>query len=249
MSAKLLVIFDMDGTLVDSEPIASHAMLHVLPQLGEPVDALLRRYRGWRFARVMADIESRLGLRLPEGFEMMVRERMSELFPHMLKPMPGAAQALRALSEHRIPFCVASNGPLFKMREALALSGLAAWLEPNLFSAYEVGAWKPDPTLFLSAARAMGFQPDECVVVEDSEVGVRAALAANMRCLHFVPADLPLGINDSLLDAAQYPVTARFARMDELAGLLADSAASGGGSTSGNATGGNATGGAAAGGA
>lgn len=85
------------------------------------------------------------------------------------------------------PRCVASSGPVTKIRHALAVSGLSAYFNDNIFSAYEVGAWKPDPGLFLHAARAMGFRPEQCIVVEDSDVGIAAARAAGMRGLRYDP--------------------------------------------------------------
>ncbi len=180
----LLVIFDLDGTLVDSETLCNQAFLDLLPALSDPVEALVDRYRGAKLAVTMRDIESRLGTALPDNFEKLYRQRVAELFAADLKPMPGAADMLAAL-EH--PFCIASSGPPAKIAHSLALTGLAPYFGDRIFSAYTVGSWKPDPGLFLHAAARMGFTPAQCVVVEDSAVGLAAAAAAGMRVLHYAP--------------------------------------------------------------
>jgi HAD superfamily hydrolase (TIGR01509 family) len=81
----------------------------------------------------------------------------------------------------RVPFCVASNGPRSKTELTLEITGLLPLFAGRVYSAYEVGAWKPDPGLFLHAANAMGAAPQRCAVVEDSEPGVLAGLAADMQ--------------------------------------------------------------------
>jgi beta-phosphoglucomutase-like phosphatase (HAD superfamily) len=80
---------------------------------------------------------------------------------------------------------------MLKIRQALNVSGLAAYFGDAIFSAYDVGSWKPDPGLFLHSAGKMGFPPHQCVVVEDSAVGIQAAVAAGMRPLHFSPSQAP----------------------------------------------------------
>ncbi len=103
-----------------------------------------------------------------------------------LKPVAGAKALLQSLS---LPRCTASNAPVEKTKRQLALTGLAEFFGDNLFSAYAVNAWKPDPALFLYAANAMGFEPRDCLVVEDSPVGVEAALAAGIPVVHYDPED------------------------------------------------------------
>jgi HAD superfamily hydrolase (TIGR01509 family) len=182
--SEFCVIFDLDGTLVDSERQSSQAFLDLLPELDEPVDALVRRYRGMRLAPVLADIEARLGRKLPEEFTPSYRRRVAELFDRELEPMPGAEQLLRSLS---VPFCIASAGPPEKIRHSLGRTGLAPRFGERVFSSYVVGSWKPEPGLFLHAANALGFSPEQCIVVEDSDPGLIAAQAAGMRSIHFAP--------------------------------------------------------------
>lgn len=178
------VIFDLDGTLVDSEGLCHQAMLDLLPELAEPVAALTERYRGVKLDAIMADLAARIGRALPEDFELRYRARVSVLFEDRLKPVAGVEEMLASL---RCAKCVASGGPPDKIRQSLSLSGLAEHFGDKVFSSYVVKSWKPDPGLFLHAARAMGYRLQRCVVVEDSDVGITAALAAGMTAMRFTP--------------------------------------------------------------
>jgi HAD superfamily hydrolase (TIGR01509 family) len=183
------ILFDLDGTLVDSEALCNQAYLDLLPALEDSVEILVERYRGRKLALILADIEHRLGQKLPEDFEHRYRQRVAELFASELRPTPGTPEMLEAL---RHPRCVVSSGPREKIRQALEITGLAAFFGENIFSSYEVGSWKPEPGLLLYAAGVMGFSPEECIVVEDSEVGIVAATAAGMRALQYAPGgELP----------------------------------------------------------
>lgn len=180
----ICVIFDLDGTLIDSEGICNQAFLDLLPQLNDTVASLTARYRGKKLALILADIEHRLGQTLPSAFEARYRQRVAELFSHELKPMPGVFEMLEHIS---FPKCIASSGPPLKIRQALQISGLAPYFGDNIFSSYEVGSWKPEPGLFQHAASAMGFMPSQCAVVEDSDVGIEAAEAAGMAAFQYMP--------------------------------------------------------------
>ena len=172
------IIFDMDGTLVDSEGLSARAFLELLPELSYYEAEMAARYRGKKLAVIMAALEQEIGRELAEDFEPRYREIVARLFQSELQPIPGAADMLASL---QLPFCIASNGPLFKMRQALGVTGLARFFEGRMFSAYDVGVWKPEPGLFLHAAAAMGAAPPDCMVVEDTWLGVEAGLAAGMR--------------------------------------------------------------------
>ncbi|ATG89883.1 HAD-IA family hydrolase [Methylomonas koyamae] len=182
--ANICIIFDLDGTLVDSEGLCNQAFLDLLPQLNDTVESLIQRYRGKKLASILVDIESRLCQSLPDTFEQHYRQRVAELFSRELKPMPGVLEMLEATN---FPKCIASSGPPLKIRQALQVSGLAPYFGDDIFSSYEVGSWKPEPGLFQYAASAMGFMPSQCVVVEDSGVGIEAAEAAGMKAFQYVP--------------------------------------------------------------
>lgn len=181
---RLCVIFDLDGTLVDSESLCNQALLDLLPDLDEPIDTLVARHRGRKLAQIFAEVQKRLQRQLPQDFETTYRARVSDLFSTALRPSPGAQVMLGSL---KYPCCVASSGPLTKIKQALHVTGLERYFSNQVYSSYEVNSWKPDPGLFLHAAREMRFLPSECVVVEDSEVGIQAASHAGMMALHYSP--------------------------------------------------------------
>ena len=145
---------------------------------------------------------------MPSDFERAYRERVEVLFDRELKTMPGVTDMLRLL---RGPVYVASSGPLHKMRLALKTAGIASFFGDQLYSSYEVGSWKPEPGLFPHAASSMGFAPEYCVVVEDSEVGVQAACATGIPAFQYLPDD----------GAAAHPRGVPFADMVDLPELLA----------------------------
>jgi HAD superfamily hydrolase (TIGR01509 family) len=179
-----LVIFDCDGVLVDSEPITTATWVAALAEFGLTwtADDLDRSYRGGKLADVVAAAEAALGGPLPGDFVERFRERLYERLRIDVRPVPGIHEALDAL-----PYatCVASNGPRAKMEATLGSTGLMARFEGRVFSAYDIDSFKPEPGLFLHAARTCGVAPARCVVVEDSDTGIRAARAAGMTVLAF----------------------------------------------------------------
>lgn len=179
-----LVIFDCDGVLVDSEPLEGLVMVNALRELGleMSLDEWIATYKGWKLADCLAQLGTRLGRPLPGDFTVNYRARSAEAFQRELQAMPGVPEALARIP---VPMCVASNGPREKIILNLTITGLLRYFEQRVFSAYEIDSWKPDPGLFLHAAVSCGVPPTECVVVEDSETGVRAGVAAGMRVLAY----------------------------------------------------------------
>lgn len=183
-AAPRLVIFDCDGVLVDSEPIASRLLAEALTELGFPLtqQQVLERYTGISMRAVLAKIEAEWGQPLPADFAAQMRERDYAVFRRELRPVPGVPETLAQLTDAK---CVASSGTPEKMALTLGVTGLMPHFAPHVFSATMVERGKPAPDLFLHAARAMGADPQACVVVEDSVAGIRAGLAAGMRVLGF----------------------------------------------------------------
>lgn len=149
------LIFDCDGTLVDSEELGFEVIHEQALRLGVSFldGEALAAFRGRSMSNCLAAIESRLGYSLPSGFEAHLREEMATCFRNRLQPMPGASFVLEKLT---IPFCVATNGPRSKTELTLGLTGLLRYFDGKLVSAYEVGHFKPDPRLFLAAAQLLG---------------------------------------------------------------------------------------------
>ena len=174
-----LVIFDCDGVLIDSEPIANRVLVEQLRKVGIVLSEseVMCRFIGRTRDQCLALASEMAGRDLPERF---AEDWDAALFTAMrseVKAVPGVMEVLRQL---RIPYCVASNGMLPRMRIALEAAGLLPFFQGRLFSATQVANPKPAPDLFLHAAEAMNAPPAGCVVVEDTTTGVRAARAARM---------------------------------------------------------------------
>ncbi|MEV7197903.1 HAD family hydrolase [Streptomyces sp. NPDC093510] len=210
-----LVIFDNDGVLVDSEPLSNTILAGYLTELGHPTsyEDSLRDYMGAAVHRVHDLVLERSGQRLPEDFDDVFHSRVFAAFERELKPVEGAVDVLEKLAADGVAYCLASSGSHERIRVGHQKAGLDKWFdEGRVFSSQDVGRGKPAPDLFLYAAERMGVAPEKCVVVEDSPLGVQAAVAAGMDVLGFTamtPAERLVG------------ATALFGDMRELADLLA----------------------------
>jgi HAD superfamily hydrolase (TIGR01509 family) len=178
------ILFDSDGTLVDSEPLTFRVLVEWLERFGAVPDAdeLHLRYRGWKLGNVLAELEREHGFELPADFEPRFREHQRERFDAELEPIPGVPELLRNLRQAR---AVVTSGPLAKVRKALAVTGLDIHFGNHVYSAYEVGIWKPDPGIYLHAAADMGFQPARCLAIEDSPIGLQAAVESGIPTVFF----------------------------------------------------------------
>ena len=187
MPAQSLLIFDCDGVLIDSEPIACRAEAACLAELGILVsaDELIDRYLGISMVTMLADLETRLDRSLPAlppDFADTLRQRVAAAFDAELRPMAGIEAVLQALPH---PRCVASSSAPERLRHSLSLTGLLDYFDPHVFSATQVARGKPAPDLFLFVAQRMGAAAARCIVIEDSLPGVQAAAAAGMRVIGF----------------------------------------------------------------
>lgn len=187
MSAALCLLFDSDGTLVDSEILLAEVMAEVLPRFGLPFTAhqYMQEFRGVRFLAIVLELESRHGALTDERRHVLEEDMRSLMEARMrqeLQAIDGMPEALDRLNGY--PRAVVSNGPERKIRCAMLSTGLAHHFGDNLFSAYALGVWKPDPALYLKAAHCMGFPPERCVVIDDASVGVAAGLDAGMHVVH-----------------------------------------------------------------
>tara|TARA_B100000809_G_scaffold266794_1_gene331643 strand:+ start:16258 stop:16899 length:642 start_codon:yes stop_codon:yes gene_type:complete len=169
------VIFDCDGVLVDTEDISIGTLVQMGNKLGANIDFefAMVNFLGKSLEYCFEFIEQRCKERFPDDFEKQYRTISFERFQNELQPIEGVKKMIKKLE---IPFCVASNGPLNKMQLNLKTVGLDALFGDHMFSAYQIHKFKPDPALFLHAAATLGFKPEECVVIEDSDVGVKAAI-------------------------------------------------------------------------
>lgn len=191
-----LVIFDCDGVLVDTEPVANRLLARVLSEEGFAVsyEECRSLFVGRTMDAVRAHVEAAFGRALREDWTPYIRDRTLEAFAEGIEPVPGAPDVIHALRAQGLSYCVASSGKFEKMRFTLGMTGLLPLVEDMLFSAEEVRAGKPAPDLFLHAASRMGHEPSRCLVIEDSVPGVQAAVRAGMAVIGYA--------GDPLTDAA-----------------------------------------------
>lgn len=178
------VIFDFDGTLVDSEPNYFQANRALLAQHGIPFDETdNQRYVGASSLDMMHDFVARHGLPGPPRALVEQRDRLYlAIAEGSTRVFPGMLRFLDLVQGSRLPVAVASGSSLAVIRRLLAVVGLADRFD-QVLSAEQVARGKPAPDVFLEAARRLRQAPRSCVVVEDSAPGVAAAFRAGMRCI------------------------------------------------------------------
>ena len=174
------IIFDCDGTLVDSEDVTNRIIAEMAGELGITMSGAEATsiFGGKTIDEVLYKMRELSGNEVPDGWLERLIKNVSLAWKKELVPVEGAQDLLKTLS---IPICVASNGEPLHVRESLELTGLIDFFEDRIYTASDIGIPKPAPDLFLYAAKKMGFEPSECVVVEDSITGVMAAVRAKMK--------------------------------------------------------------------
>ncbi|HET6964575.1 MAG TPA: HAD family phosphatase [Acidimicrobiales bacterium] len=188
-----LVIFDNDGVLVDSERLANKVLAGILSDLWRPTtfDQCVATYLGGTIARVRALVEEESGGPLPSDFEDRYYRELFAAFDSGLAAVRGVTGVVDRLAVAGTRFCVASSGSRQRIERSLRQVGLWDRFQGRAFSAEEVASGKPAPDLFLHAAASTGADPAATVVVEDSPLGVEAALAAGMAVIGFAAVTPP----------------------------------------------------------
>lgn len=210
-----LIIFDNDGVLVDSEPLANRVLARLLTDLGHPTtyEESTKNYMGTSLHYVHESVQERSGRPLPPDFDATYHARVFEAFRRDLRQVPGVVDVIEKLRADGVPYCVASSGSHEKINVALRTTGLDGLFTGNtIFSSQDVDRGKPAPDLFLHAAKAMGVSPEQCAVIEDSPAGVEAARAAGMDVYGFTAMTPPSKLANA---------TALFHQMGTLPDLLA----------------------------
>jgi HAD superfamily hydrolase (TIGR01509 family) len=213
-----LVIFDCDGVLVDSERICVRVDVEVLAEMGCAFsrDEVVELFVGSSTEVCRAILEEHLGRPVEDGWHRRYAHRYDEALLAELTAVDGVEVALDGLT---VPCCVASNSGHETIRRNLRTTGLLArFADGRVFSATDVARGKPEPDLFLHAARTLGVDPSRCAVVEDSPYGVQAARAAGMRAFGYCG-----GLTRA--ERLEGPGTVVFADMRDLPALLAGAAA------------------------
>ena len=185
------VVFDMDGVLVDSEPVWEEVRRAVVAEHGgrwaPDAQQRLMGMNTAEWARYLSD-ELRVGLR-PDAVADLVVRRMGERYAADLPMLPGAVDAVRRAAD-RWPLGLASSSPRVLIDAVLAAAGIADLFAATV-SSDEVERGKPAPDVYLTAAARLDVAPHRCAAVEDSSNGLRAAAAAGLRVIAVPRPDHP----------------------------------------------------------
>ena len=205
------IIFDCDGTLVDSEHVTNQIIAEMAGELGISMtgDEATATFGGKTLDAVLYKMRELSGKEIPDDWLPRLIKKVSEAWKTELNPVNGVRELLENLN---IPICIASNGEPIHINQSLEITGLRDFFDGNIFSASDVGIPKPAPDLFLYAAKKMGFKPEQCVVIEDSISGVMAASRAKIKVYGLVK----MCSAEELENAGAIP----FTNMQELSALL-----------------------------
>lgn len=184
----LAYIFDMDGVIIDSEPIHFEVDIETMEHYGLSIThEQLERFVGMTNPEMWAILKQEYPLTdtVEEIIEVQLASKISKLRASNLTPIDGIAQLLHELNRSNIPIGLASSSPRRFITEVLSKFQIERYFQA-VVSGEEVDKGKPAPDVYYEAARQLGVAPESCVVIEDSRNGIRAAKAAGMKCIGFV---------------------------------------------------------------
>lgn len=205
------VFFDCDGTLVDSELLCTQAYVNTFAQFGAELSLqeMFEKYKGVKLYDIIAEVCAEHGLSATkEVLEPAYRKEVARLFDEQLQPIVGAKALLEKIT---VPMCVVSNGTVGKMQHSLGLTEMLPWFDGRLYSGYDIASWKPDPQLMFHAAEAMGVPIEQCILIDDSEAGARAGIAAGIPVFYFCA--------DAHNKPLEHPLVTTFTEMAQLPAL------------------------------
>ena len=187
------LVCDCDGVIIDSEVVAERALVKALSEIapGEAVAAVIRASFGQMTSTVLAHIEERFGITLPAAFEETLYAEVEHLIATTAEPIGGVRAALEAID---LPLAVVSNSTHASVSNSVRRAGLEQRVGGCIFTAEMVGKPKPAPDVYLRAIAALETPAARCLAIEDSEAGVRSAVAAAVPVVGFVGAShIPTG--------------------------------------------------------
>ena len=176
------MVFDCDGTLVDSELIHATALQGALAHMGFTLspEQVRSQSAGVANADFLTRVARERGLTLPADIERVVDDIASRLIAEQLRPIDGAGEVVRALTASQVQLAVASNSTRRLVREMLTAAGLSAAFAQRIVTSEDVAAPKPAPDVYRLAAKLLSTRTEDCLAVEDSPIGVTAARRAGM---------------------------------------------------------------------
>lgn len=217
------LIFDMDGLLVDSEPVWHEVEVDLIESFGyaysDEVRSMGIGMRVDEFAAILQRHYPKLG-DSPAEIESAITNRLLSLPPERIKARPGADEILRYAAARNIPRAIASSSSQIVIEHFVRLMSWAE-LIPNRYSAQFMARGKPAPDIYLHAAEQLGRAPQTCLALEDSRAGTLAAQAAGMTC--FTVPDLSHSTLEGFADINDKVFADLFAVLDEIKskGLIA----------------------------
>jgi len=183
-----LIIFDCDGTLVDSEFLYNSITAELLNELGFPeytTEKCISLFAGQSWNMIEAMLRDRHGAEVTGDLVAQYAEIANARMEENLNASTGAHGVLENLQKSH-DICIASNGEYSNIIKSLELTGLIQFFPvEQIFSKNQVENPKPAPDLFLFTVNEMGFAPAQCLVIEDSVAGVQAGVAAQMKVIGF----------------------------------------------------------------
>jgi beta-phosphoglucomutase-like phosphatase (HAD superfamily) len=214
------IVLDFDGVIADSEALANRVLAEALTEIGlaTTYEDALTLYCGRRWAECAAEIAARFGGPLPSGFIERCMARVDEAFVREVTPVAGVGEFLSRTAH--LPRAIASSSRIDWLERGLARLGFGEHFTGRLFSASELARGKPHPDIYLHAARGLATPPEACLAIEDSPVGVAAAVSAGMRVVGLVAGSHIRTGDDARLAAAGAHHVAR--SFDEVAALIHD---------------------------
>ncbi|MCA3574565.1 MAG: HAD family phosphatase [Aestuariivirga sp.] len=214
------LIFDCDGVLVDSEPLSMRIDVEILAENGIVMseEEAHRRFVGRTFAAMLDEMRRDFGVSFPADASNQKDLRLLELYERELKAVDGVGAALEALMPQH--FSVASNSPAGRVEAALRITGLTRFFGNRITTFEHVARGKPEPDVFIEAARRAGYDPKDCIVIEDSVTGVTAAHRAGCLVLGFTGTHPHP--DDQARKLREAGAVTAFAEMGKLPGLVAE---------------------------
>ncbi|HIF9061274.1 TPA: HAD-IA family hydrolase [Photobacterium damselae] len=182
------IIFDCEGTLVDSERLVCQAIVNAFAIFNVPLqlEDCVQHFEGGKITEQLAKVQHRSGTSLDiDKLEPIYRQQYALLSETHLQPIPGVVDLLTRLKARNIELCVISNSSKAKLKAILSQTQLSHFFGNNLFCGDDVGNWKPAPDILLYSAMYLGFSKDECLYVDDTVQGVQTGIAAGIRTYQY----------------------------------------------------------------
>jgi HAD superfamily hydrolase (TIGR01509 family) len=212
------LIFDCDGVLVDSEPLSMRIDVEILAEHGVIMseDEAHSRFVGKTFAAMIEEVSEQYGVKFQADTSAQKDLRLLVLYERELRAVEGVSGALAEIGHHH--YSIASNSPFDRVAAALRITALTPWFADRITTFEHVARPKPEPDVYVEAARRAGYRPEHCIVIEDSVTGATSARRAGCSVLGFTGTHPEPEAHARNLQAAGASRT--FSHMASLPGLI-----------------------------